>query len=128
MAVRGQEDTGAFTDEGLREHIRRTGTVPDEVIQQLVAKIVAEVRPLKIILFGSAARGDMKADSDIDILVVGKGHDRRDTARRLYRKLRDFALPKDIVVVSPDLLEKYRDVPGYVYRPALREGKVIYAR
>ena len=120
--------TSGLTEEQVKDHIIRTGTVPEQLLRELVRLIVEEIHPERILLFGSAARGDMKVDSDIDILVVGKGNDRRETARRLYRKLRDFALPKDIVVVSPDLLEKYRDVPGYVYRPALREGKVIYAR
>ena len=62
---------------------------PDaNVIDQLVERIVEVVNPLKIILFGSAARGEMGPDSDVDVLVVmPNGVHRRRTAQHLL--LRD---------------------------------------
>ena len=47
-----------------------TGTQATLTIEALVGRIVAAVHPLRIIVFGSAARGDMNADSDIDVMVV----------------------------------------------------------
>ena len=44
---------------------------PDEQkLQELVQRIVEAARPIKIILFGSAARGEMEANSDLDVLVI----------------------------------------------------------
>jgi predicted nucleotidyltransferase len=55
-------------------------------IDDLVQRIVDAVHPLRIILFGSAARGEMGADSDVDLLIVmPNGTHRRHTAQHLYR-------------------------------------------
>ena len=67
------------------------------IIDLLVQKIVETVNPLKIILFGSAARGEMKQDSDIDLLVVmPEGVHRRRTAQLLYRQINGLGVPFDI--------------------------------
>ena len=101
---------------------------PDaKVIDQLVARIVEVVNPLKIILFGSAARGDMGPDSDLDVLVVmPEGVHRRKTAQHLYREIRGLGVPFDILVTTPEILEKHKDDIGLVYQTILREGKDIY--
>ena len=58
-------------------------------VDSLVRRIVEEVHPLRIILFGSAARGSTKRDSDIDLLVVmPEGVHRRRTAQLLYQNMR----------------------------------------
>ena len=94
----------------------------------LVKRIVEAAHPEKIILFGSAARGEGGRHSDIDVLVVApEGSHRRHTAQIIYRHLLGFGLPVDVVVATPSDVEKYRDSPGLVYREALREGKELYA-
>jgi predicted nucleotidyltransferase len=99
----------------------------DELLQEIVRRIVAAVHPQKIILFGSAARGEMGPDSDVDLLVVKSCRNRRETARRIRRKLIGVGVPKDIIVATPEDIERYKDTIGLIYRPALREGKVLYA-
>ena len=89
--------------------------------------IVDAVHPEKIILFGSAARGEMGPDSDLDLLVVKAGVHRRHTAMELYRTLMGIGVAKDIIVVTPEDVKRYGDLVGTIIRPALREGKVIYA-
>jgi predicted nucleotidyltransferase len=99
-----------------------------DVIPQLVQRIVDEVRPLRIIIFGSGARGEMGPDSDIDILVVmPDGTHRRRTAQLLYRKIRGAGVPFDVLVATPSDLEKHRDNIGLIYRTILEEGKEVYA-
>ena len=68
---------------------------PDaNIIDQLVERIVEVVNPLKIILFGSAARGEMGPDSDVDVLVVmPNGVHRRRTAQHLHIEMRGIPLP-----------------------------------
>lgn len=103
------------------------GMLSEETLREIVQRIVETVHPEKIILFGSAARGEMGPDSDVDLLVVKSGVHRRELAARLYRELADLPVPKDIVVAAPEDLERHRDTIGLVYRAALRDGRVVYA-
>ncbi len=97
-------------------------------IDSLVRQIVDLVHPLRIILFGSAARGHRSPEGDVDLLVVvPEGVHRRRTAQRLYRDIRGIELPFDLVVATPGDLEKHRDNAGLIYRAVLQEGKEIYA-
>jgi predicted nucleotidyltransferase len=64
-------------------------------------------RPEKIILFGSAAREEMGPDSDLDLLVIKTCRNRRATARRIRRKLIGVGVPKDIIVATPEDIERY---------------------
>ena len=99
-----------------------------EVIEQLVRRIIEIVQPLRIILFCSAARGEMGPDSDIDVLVVmPEGVHRRRTAQLLYRQIRGLGVPFDILVATPNDLERHRDNIGLVYQSILREGREVYA-
>ena len=99
-----------------------------EVIEQLIRRIIELVQPLRIILFGSAARGEMGPDSDIDVLVVmPDGVHRRRTAQLLYRQIRGIGVPFDILVATPNDLEMHKDNIGLIYRTILREGREVYA-
>lgn len=98
-----------------------------DVVDLLVGKIVEIARPIKIILFGSAARNDSGSRSDIDLLVVmPDGVHRRHTAQHLYEKIRGIAIPFDILVATPSDLEKHKDNIGLIYGTILREGRVVY--
>ena len=97
-------------------------------INHLVQRIVKEVHPLQIIVFGSAVSGEIHPDSDIDLLVVmPEGIHRRRTAQLLYRKIRGIAIPFDLIVATPADLEQHKDNLGLIYRTILREGRVVYA-
>ena len=98
---------------------------PDQqALEELVHRIVEAVHPLKIILFGSAAGGEMGPDSDVDVMVVmPEGTHRLDTMGYLYRTVRGVRVPFDVVVVTPEDLERYADRPGLIYKTALREGE-----
>jgi predicted nucleotidyltransferase len=95
--------------------------------QDLVARIVAAAHPQRIILFGSAARGDGNDQSDIDVLVIAdETSHRRKTAQAIYRHLLGSCLPVDVVVAKPSDLEKYGQSIGLIYREALRDGRDLY--
>ena len=99
-----------------------------KAVQQLVAQIVELAHPLRVILFGSAARGDAKEGSDLDLLiVVSEDTPRRRLAQELYCRLNGGGVPFDIIVATPSLLKRHRNNPGLIYRRALREGKEVYA-
>jgi uncharacterized protein len=101
--------------------------VDRKLLETIVRRILAASKPEKIILFGSAARGEMGPDSDLDILVVAECEHRRNTARKIRRALFGIGMPIDIIVAKPQDLERYGDSIGLIYRPALREGIVLYA-
>ena len=99
-----------------------------EAIEKLVRRIIELVQPLRIILFGSAARGEMGPDSDIDVLVVmPEGVHRRRTAQLLYRQIRGLGVPFGILVATPNDLERHKDNIGLIYQSILREGREVYA-
>ena len=103
----------------------RTST---DTVQRLVAQIVQLAHPLRVILFGSAARGELRQGSDVDLLVVVKEDTpRRRLAQELYCRLDGGGVPFDIVVATPSLLKKHRSNPGLIYRQVLREGREVYA-
>ena len=99
----------------------------EHILQEIVRRIVAAVQPEKIILFGSAARGEMGSDSDLDFLIITACGHRRRTARKIRRGLIGIGFPIDLIVAKPEDIERYGDEIGLIYRPALKEGKVLYA-
>lgn len=101
--------------------------VNQKMLDRIVRRIVKAAKPERIIIFGSAARGEMGPDSDLDILVVAACDHRRNTARKIRRELFGIGVPIDIIVAKPEDIERYRDSIGLIYRPALRDGKVLYA-
>lgn len=104
------------------------GPVDERVLQEIVGRIVDAAHPLRIIVFGSVARGEQGRESDVDLLVVmPEGTHRRFTAQMLYQKLRGMGVPIDLIVTTESDLERHRDNPGLVYRTILREGRVLYA-
>lgn len=99
-----------------------------QLLQTIVDRVVAAANPNKIILFGSAQSGEMGPNSDIDILVImPPGIHRRKTARSIYRNLIGVGFATDIIVVTEEDIEQHKDNIGFVIKPALEEGDVLYA-
>jgi predicted nucleotidyltransferase len=103
--------------------------VDDRLLTEITRRIVAVSDPQQIILFGSQARGEAGPDSDLDLLVIkDEVTSPRAEAARIYRALAGLTTPVDIVVARSDYVRRHRDIIGTVVRPALREGRVLYAR
>lgn len=95
----------------------------------MVRRIVDRFDPEKIILFGSYARGTAGPDSDVDLLVVlPVVGPKRKKAIEIHVALAGVGLPKDVIVVTPEELERNRDIVGTIVYPALREGRTLYER
>ena len=97
-----------------------------EILAEVVRRIVDVAHPEKIILFGSAARGDMTHHSDLDLLIIKEGGGALDLMGRIYMKLHGVGTAVDAFVVAPEDVERYKNSHALVIRPALQEGKVIY--
>ncbi len=111
--------------------IRSNSQSPDSAqwIKAATERIVECFQPEQVILFGSQARGDATAHSDIDLLVVFQEvtntHER---AVAIRRALSNLPIAKDIVITTKQEIAKYGYMVGRDLRPALREGKVLYER
>lgn len=99
-----------------------------DLIEAMSKRIVEKFQPHKVIVFGSWARGEADIDSDVDLLVI-MNCDKNEYMTQMAairKELRDFRVPKDIIVANLDTITEYGEVSGYIYQSALREGKVLY--
>lgn len=98
-----------------------------DLLGEVVRRIVEVASPDRIILFGSTARGESGPQSDLDLLVVktGVAHRRR-LAQRIYKHLLGVEVPVDVLVVTPEDVEAFKNRVGTMIGPALREGRVVY--
>ena len=104
-------------------------TVATDWLPEIVNRLVREFDPLKIILFGSHARGEANMYSDLDLLVVLRSvSPKRREVVEMRRALGDLPVSKDVIVTTPEEIDRRGDLVGTVLRPALREGRVLYER
>jgi predicted nucleotidyltransferase len=97
-------------------------------LEAALERIVAVARPDRVILFGSAARGTVGPESDLDFLVIKRGiPSRRQLAQAIYRALVGVPCSIDVVVVTPEDVESLKDGVATIVGPALREGREVYA-
>ena len=100
--------------------------ITQSTLDDIVRRIVEVAQPEKIILFGSAARGEMGPHSDLDLLIIKSGADSLDLMGRIYSRLYGAGAAVDLVVATPEDIERYKDSHALVYKPAIREGLVLY--
>ncbi len=97
------------------------------IVADIVARIVRAADPEKIVLFGSAARNTMGPDSDYDLLVIKRGKfDYWRQVEAIRKQLWGAGAAVDIVLATPEDVERYRDSFCLVICPAMKEGKVVY--
>lgn len=101
----------------------------EKKIEAVKEKIVRDVSPDKIILFGSYATGEATQESDLDLVVIWESsinqHQRNMKIRRLFPG-RDFSL--DVFVFTPEEEKKYRNIKGTILYTAFTKGKILYER
>ena len=96
------------------------------VLDEILRRIVEVAQPERIVLFGSAARGEMSPHSDVDLLVIADVKDRSAMTGRIHRRLRGEHAAVDVVVVTPADVARYGNSHPLIIKPALREGRVVY--
>ena len=100
--------------------------IDPDLIDEGARRIAAAVPGARVILFGSHARGEAGADSDVDLLVIEpRVEDQHGEVVRLQRLLAPLRLPADVIVVSQAHVEEWGDVPSTMLHEALREGRVL---
>jgi len=100
----------------------------NELIEEAARRIRAAAPGAQVILFGSHARGEAHADSDVDLLVVEPTvKDSSLEEVRLRRELRGLGLFADVVVVTAAQAKSLRDEPSSIVGAAFAEGRVLAA-
>jgi predicted nucleotidyltransferase len=110
-----------------------TGTqqveMDEATLDEIVRRIVGGFDPQRIILFGSWARGSAGPDSDVDLLIVMEIEgSKRKKATEIDIALVGILVPIDLIVATPDEVERSVDSLASIIAPAVREGKVLYER
>jgi predicted nucleotidyltransferase len=97
-----------------------------DLIDEAARRIAAAAPGARVLLFGSHARGEADAGSDVDLLVIEpRVADRFGEIVRLQRVLAPLRLPADVVVVSEAHVQEWGDVQNTMLYDALREGRVL---
>lgn len=99
----------------------------EKEVQNITRQIIEKYKPQKIILFGSAARGERHLDSDADFLIIKQetplyGADR---IRELSRLI-DRNIPIDLLIYRPEEFQKRVQMDDPFVKSILKEGKVLY--
>lgn len=101
----------------------------EKEITEITGKIVKNYKPEKIILFGSAASGNLTTDSDADFFIIKRTED--DFFKRcinVRRIIRDKGIPVDIIVYTPEETKKRYNMGDFFVREILDEGKILYEK
>jgi predicted nucleotidyltransferase len=96
-------------------------------IENITDQIIEKYKPEKIILFGSAAKGELKPDSDVDFLIVKREtpHYGADRMRELSRLI-ERNVPIDFLIYRPEEFDKRLEMGDPFLRTVLKEGRVLY--
>jgi predicted nucleotidyltransferase len=101
--------------------------IDEGLVQQIVGRILSVAKPERIILFGSAATGQMTRDSDVDLLVLEPApSNRRKESLCILGALRGLGFPFDVFVMATERFEESKEVFGGLAYPAHKYGRVIY--
>jgi predicted nucleotidyltransferase len=101
--------------------------VDETLLNEVVRRVLTVARPDRIILFGSAATGQMTEDSDLDLLVVEpEPANTRDRSVSIWRALGDVHYPVDVIVMSSERFEETKNIVGGIAYPARKYGRVLY--
>ncbi|MDQ1327175.1 MAG: uncharacterized protein QG641_455 [Candidatus Poribacteria bacterium] len=101
-------------------------TLSSNALQDIVHRIVNVAHPERIIMFGSSARGEMGPDSDVDLLVIKGGEYRyHKLLGDIYMNLHGVEEAVDVILVTPEQVEKYKDTHCLVISPALKENPKV---
>ncbi len=108
-------------------------SITEDKLSQAISAIVREFNPERIILFGSRARGDIRPDSDIDLLIItdkpfNSARSRWKEIERLWSVMIRYRIPADILLYNKDEIEHWHDCKSHIISRILQEGKVLYER
>lgn len=98
------------------------------LLRDVVGRLLSVRRPAAIIVFGSHARGDAHAGSDLDLLIVERDNPLPRHRRAAAYRMALLGIDRDIdvVVYTPKEIEEWSSVPNAFITTVLREGRILY--
>lgn len=100
----------------------------NDIKKELIKQILNTVKPQKLIIFGSYAKGTANEDSDIDILIIEKEVvSKLSEKKKIRNALKNVKIPKDILVISEQEFDFYKNEFGSVIREAYEQGEIIWS-
>ena len=101
--------------------------VDESILSEVVRRVLAVAKPDRIILFGSAATGQMTQDSDIDLLIVEPmGKNRHEESVAITNAIGDVSFAVDVKIISLERFESTKNVIGGIAYPAHKYGGILY--
>ncbi len=120
---------GSYRTGDLMQQLAAYPPVTEELLQEVVRRILAAGSPERVILFGSHARGDTHPYSDLDLLIIEESDQPRSGRCARYAKVLAGVYPeRDVVAWTPEEVSAWADVPNAFITTALREGRALYSR
>ena len=101
--------------------------ISQQLIDDIVRRVLSVTTPDRIILFGSAASGQMTADSDVDLMILEPAPCNPRAERTAIRHaLFGLGCAFDLIVLPSEEFERTKHIIGTAAWPAIQSGKVIY--
>ena len=108
------------TDEDMRIRYQ-------EELKKVLFHVIRIAEPIRIILFGSVARGTIHKDSDIDLLIIKEGtYNPLNLSTAIYKDMEDVDVPVDLIFLTPCQWDLEKEKPWSVMYPVSNQGKVVY--
>ncbi|MFH0766112.1 MAG: nucleotidyltransferase domain-containing protein [Calditrichota bacterium] len=103
------------------------GRISQDKLNLIVKRLVEAAQPIRIIMFGSYARGDATEDSDLDLLVIKRDVENRgQEMSRLREAVGKVGIGVDVLVYTEEEVQTKRDWSSTAIYWAVREGKALY--
>ena len=101
--------------------------IDETLVDEIVRRVTSAVPVARIILFGSAATGQMTRDSDVDLLVLKESvANRHEDWKRVQQSLRGMKYPFDIIIMTKERFEETKNIIGGIAYPAHKYGRILY--
>ncbi|MBI4644341.1 MAG: nucleotidyltransferase domain-containing protein [Deltaproteobacteria bacterium] len=108
---------------------QRPSLPDDEVLREILRRLVAAFQPEQVYLFGSKARSDAGPDSDYDLMIVvpDEAPPEKRRSRLAYQALRGTRAAADVLVWTREAFDSRLHLPASLPATIIREGKLVYA-
>jgi predicted nucleotidyltransferase len=102
--------------------------IADNLLESIKQRVVNEIHPRRLYLFGSHAWGKPGRDSDLDLCIVVSRLDgtRHDMLTRAYRCIRDLRVPAEFVIRTEDEMTRFSGVCASLARKVSEKGLLLY--